>query len=203
MRLRGYYFITDSRLSNLPPWKQVEKAIIGGAEIIQYREKDLDKDKKLVEARRVGEACKDKALLIINDDVDIAKAVDADGVHIGQDDGSLKQARQILGRGKIIGVTVHDLEEALAAWHGGADYVACSPIYETDTKSDAGRPKGIKLISDVKGSVDVPVAAIGGINLDNLKEVIDAGADMVCAISAALEDDDIVENVKKLQKVFK
>ncbi|MFH1849886.1 MAG: thiamine phosphate synthase [archaeon] len=179
--MRGFYFITDNTLTDVPEEDQVRTAVKAGAGIIQYREKDREtaRAKAPILKRLCG-----NTLFIVNDFPDVARQVDA-GVHIGQDDTEYSEARRILGNG-VIGVTVHSVNEAIAAEKMGADYLGVSPIFATATKKDAGAPAGPKLISDIKKHVKIPLAAIGGISRDNVDSVILAGADMVCAISATI-----------------
>jgi thiamine-phosphate pyrophosphorylase len=142
------------------------------------------------------------ALFIVNDRIDIALAVNADGIHIGQDDMPYGVARRLLGEEKIIGVTVHTIEEALAAEESGADYLGVSPIFSTTTKSDAGKPAGPALIKEIKAIVRIPIVAIGGITLSNEYEVVNAGADALCAISAVVSSDDPEKEMLKFQEAF-
>ncbi len=194
--MRGFYFITARRLSTKPDLDAVADAVDGGAKIIQYREKHLPKNEMIKIAKKMKGICAGKALFIVNDDVDVAAASGADGVHLGQDDAKIREARKTLGKDKVIGVTVHDVEEALEAEKEGADYLGASPIFSTTTKKDAGKPSGTLLIREIKKAVDLPVAAIGGINEQNIDEVISSGADMACAISATVAKEDIKAAVK-------
>ena len=175
----------------------------GGAAVVQYREKELTFEEKTSVARKLALACSGRAVFIVNDDVEVAAAVNSDGVHLGKDDMSLKTARYLLGKDKLIGVTVHSVEEAVKADEGGADYVAVSPIYRTSTKKDSGEPVGVQMIRDVTARVNVSVAAIGGINEKNVDEVIAAGADMVCAISATVSKPDIKSAVRYFSSKWK
>ena len=202
MKLRGFYFITDRKLSTKNDLDAVSEAISGGAALVQYREKDLTTKEMMEKAKEIRVITGGRALLIINDRVDIALAVGADGVHLGIDDMSIEDARALLGRKKIIGATVHDVEEAVDAEAQGADYVGVSPIFATTTKKDAGVPSGPELIKEIKESVDIPVAAIGGISEKNVDSVIEAGADMVCAISATVTKKDIKSAVKYFVEKF-
>jgi thiamine-phosphate pyrophosphorylase len=202
MELRGFYFITDSGLSTKPDVEAVKAAVEGGCRVVQYREKRLPVREMLYAARKMREITSRRVFFLINDRVDVALVVDADGVHLGQEDMPLTYARRIM-EGKIIGVTVHSVEEALAAQEDGADYVGVSPVFKTATKPDAGEPAGLQLIKDVKKTVDLPVAAIGGINEGNVDSVIEAGADMVCAISATVTKDDIKGAVEYFAEKFK
>jgi len=194
--LSGFYFISDRMLCQVSDADAVRQALEGGAKVVQYREKDLMFEDMVRTAKNIRLLCSGRALFFVNDDVEVALACDADGVHIGQHDMSLKTARYLLGKDKLIGVTVHSVEEAKAADAGGADYVAVSPVFETRTKADAGAPVGLQMIKDVKAAVSMPVAAIGGIDESNVDSVIKAGADMACAISATVPKKDIRSAVK-------
>jgi thiamine-phosphate pyrophosphorylase len=199
MKLRGLYFLTDSSLSKQGIVEDVKQVLSAGCKIVQYRDKEKSSKEMVLKAGKIAKLCKEQnALFLVNDRLDIAQAVDADGVHLGQDDMPLKVARKILGSEKVIGITAHNLEEALQAEQDGADYVGVSPIFKTDTKKDAGEPVGIELVKEVKQKVKIPVVAIGGINLENAKQVISAGADAVCVISAIV----CSENVEKAAKAI-
>jgi thiamine-phosphate pyrophosphorylase len=194
--MRGFYFITDRSNCQKNDLDAVRDALDSGASIIQYRDKELSPEEKIPLARKLRLMCSGRAIFIVNDDVEVAQSCDADGVHLGTEDVSLKTARYLLGSDKLIGVTVHSVAEAVAADEGGADYVAVSPIFQTKTKGDAGEPVGLQVLMDVKGAVKMPVAAIGGINESNVDSVIAAGADMVCAISATAHKQDIKSAVR-------
>jgi len=142
-------------------------------------------------------------IFIINDRVDIALAVDADGVHIGNDDMPYGVSRKLLGKKKIIGVTVHNVKEAVKAQKMGADYLGVSPIFSTGTKKDAGLPVGVELIKKIKRSVSIPIIAIGGINLSNAPRVIEAGANGLCAISAVVTKQNVKQEIEKFQELFR
>jgi thiamine-phosphate pyrophosphorylase len=201
-KIHGYYFITDELLSKAGNIEDVVSAVKAGVKILQYRNKGGTTRQMYEEAAAIKALC-GKALLLINDRIDIALACDADGVHVGQDDLACVLARKLLGKKKIIGVTAHNVEEAVKAEKEGASYIGASPIFSTATKPDAGEPKGIKLIRDIKKAVSVPVVAIGGINLENAKSVIDAGADAICCISAVITKNDVISEINKFQKLFK
>ena len=128
---------------------------------------------------------------LVNDRVDLALEVGADGVHLGQEDLSYYEARNLLGPDKIIGVTVHNVAEALAAQAAGADYLGVSPIFATATKADAGAPTGVALLAEIRRRVTLPLVAIGGITLANAPVVIAAGAEAVCAIAAVVTQADV------------
>ncbi|MCJ7727168.1 MAG: thiamine phosphate synthase [Actinobacteria bacterium] len=197
------YFITDSRLTRKTALEDVKSAIRAGVKIIQYREKGESTGDMIKEAKKIGELCKkNNVLFIINDRVDIVLAVDADGVHLGNKDMIYSIARKILGSKKIIGLTVHNIREAVEAERIGADYIGVSPIFETKTKLDAGRPAGLKLIKDIKKAIKIPFVAIGGINENNLGSVIEAGARSIAAISAILTKDNVEKECKKFREVI-
>jgi thiamine-phosphate pyrophosphorylase len=199
--MRGYYFITDSALSRQGNYRDVQAAVAAGAEFIQYREKRKTTPEMLKEAVALRRLCKG-ASFIVNDRLDIALAVDADGLHLGQDDLPYSLARRLLGKDKIVGITVHNLRQAREAVRQGADYLAVSPIFATATKADAGRPVGVKLIRAIKKELRLPIVAIGGINLANAAEVIRAGADCLCAISAVAKSPDVESEIRKFQSLF-
>lgn len=200
--MKGYYFITDENLSRAGNLSDVKNAVEAGVEVVQYRCKEASSQLLYNEAKELRALCKG-TLFLVNDRVDIAVAVDADGVHIGQDDLPYAAARKQLGPKKIIGVTVHSVEEAIEAEKNGADYLGVSPIFVTQTKLDAGKPAGITLIEQIKKAVSLPLVAIGGINLKNAPEVIAAGADGLCAISAVVASQDVKMEIRKFQELFR
>lgn len=197
------YFITDSRLTRRTVLEDVGSAVRAGVKIIQYREKDLNTREMTDEAKKIGQLCRENSVLfIINDRVDIALAVDADGVHLGNEDMLYQDARRLLGDKKIIGITVHNIGEAIEAEIIGADYIGISPIFETTTKPDAGTPSGVDLIKYIKKAIKIPFVAIGGINQDNIKSVLEAGARSIAVISAIVTKDDIEKECKKFREVI-
>ncbi len=199
--MKGFYFITDANLSLAGNRNDVRAAVEAGAGIVQYRRKEGTTASLYKEAMELKSLCGD-AKFIVNDRVDIALAVDADGVHIGRDDLPIKIVRHLLGPDKIIGVTVRDIEEAVQAEKDGADYLGVGPVYYTSTKKDAGPPSGIQLIQKVRSVCRLPVVAIGGITLENAGEVINAGADMICAVSSTVAEPDVKKAVSDFQKLF-
>ncbi len=199
--MKGYYFITDTSLSIHGDLSDVKAACRAGVEIIQYRQKNALTKDLYHEALELKKLCKN-SIFIINDRLDIALAVQADGIHIGQDDLPLPVVRKILGGKAVVGVTVHNVEEAVLAQKQGATYLAVSPVFETSTKSDAGRPCGVELIREVKKVCRLSITAIGGISLDNTAEVIMAGADMVCAVSAVVKSRDVEKQIKRFQEMY-
>ncbi|MBN1384329.1 MAG: thiamine phosphate synthase [Elusimicrobia bacterium] len=204
IKINGYYFITDSILSKNGNISDVTNAVSAGVKVVQYRNKGGSTKEMFEEALKLKDICKGRNIFLINDRVDIALAVDADGVHLGQDDMPYERARNILGKNKIIGLTVHSVKEAEEAEERGADYLGISPIFATDTKSDAGSPAGIILIEKIKESLKqgIPIIGIGGINLSNAADVVRAGADGLCAISAVVKKNNIKAEIRKFQNLF-
>jgi len=201
--MQGYYFITDSKLSRAGNISDVLQAVACGVKVVQYRNKNAETLQMYQEAASLREICRDSgSLFLVNDRIDIALATQADGVHLGQSDMPCLTARKLLGQEKIIGVTVHNLSEALAAESIGADYLGVSPIFQTATKPDAGKPAGISLIEEIRSRVDIPLIAIGGINHGNAGEVVRAGADGLCAISCVVAKENVREEILKFQEIF-
>ena len=198
----GYYFITDAALSRAGIFSDVKNAVKAEVKFVQYREKYASTKEMYLQAMQLRRICKNITFLV-NDRIDIALGVDADGLHIGQDDLTYHLARKLLGKKRIIGLTVHTLKEAQEAEKAGADYISLSPIFTTATKTDAGKPVGITLIKKIKQRVALPLVAIGGIDLTNAGQVISAGADGLCAISAVVVRRDVREEVKKFQRLFR
>ncbi|MBI4685053.1 MAG: thiamine phosphate synthase [Nitrospirae bacterium] len=194
MYLGGLCFITDRKACDLTSKEMADIALRAGVRWLQYREKNNSRRKTYEEALRLKKmAEKFNAVFIVNDHTDIAIAVNADGVHLGQEDMPLKEARKILGKEKIIGISTHTIEQAAEAETGGADYIGFGPIFKTGTK-DTGEPKGIAMLKEIKRSVKIPVVAIGGINRGNIISVLDSGADAV-AIASAILKGDICDNI--------
>ena len=171
--------------------RQVAEAIDGGAGIVQLREKHLGQADFLAEAERFVALCREKgAVSIINDNVDIAAQVGADGVHVGQEDLEAGRARQMLGPDKVIGVSAHSVAEALAAQAAGADYLGVGAAFVTGTKTDA-KPISRETIRAITAAVDIPVVAIGGISRDNILELRNCGLDGVAVVSALFAQADV------------
>ena len=193
MRDFRLYVITGEKFHPGRNYVEVmEEAIRGGADCIQLREKNKTKKELLEMARRLRELTDRYAVpFIVNDHVDIALAVNADGVHLGQDDLPLEEARRILGPDKMIGISTHKLEEALAAERTGADYIGVGPVFPTDTKEDVVDPVGIQYVDEVVRNISIPFVAIGGIKLHNVDEVLQAGAQRICIVSAVVGADDV------------
>ncbi|MBI5055920.1 MAG: thiamine phosphate synthase [Nitrospirae bacterium] len=196
------YLITDRTLSGLSHTQIVRQAIAAGIRTIQLREKQMTKKELYHEALSLRELTrKYKATFIINDYIDIALAADADGVHLGQDDMPVEEARRIMGRKKIIGVSTHSLKQALKAQEAGADYIGFGPMFPTSTK-DAGSSKGLRKLSEVREHINIPIVAIGGISPNNVPSVLEAGADAVAVMSAILKGD-VRKNTEKFLSAIK
>lgn len=186
------YAVTDrSWLGEKTLCEQVEMALKGGATFVQLREKNLPKEAFLEEAAQIKELCrKYRVPFVINDNVEIAKKIDADGVHVGQDDMEAGNVRGILGPDKIIGVSAHNVEEALSAETHGADYLGVGAVFSTSSKPDAGKisHETVKAICE---AVKIPVIGIGGISRENLLQLKGNGLCGVAVISAIFAQEDI------------
>ena len=198
-----FYFITDSNLSLKGIFSDVDNALKAGCKIIQYREKNKDFNTMIDEAKHLKKKCKNKAIFLINDYLDIALAVDADGIHIGKTDVSFKDVKKLLGNKKIIGISVDNIEEAKAAEFAGADYVGLGPIFQTTTKKDAGKIIGIEMLKNVRKNIIIPIVAIGGISKKNVADVIKNGADAAAAISAVVNSDDVYREVNDFIRIIR
>jgi thiamine-phosphate pyrophosphorylase len=179
----------------------VRRVLEAGVTFVQYREKEKTRRQIYEEAVGLRELTRSfQAVLIINDHADIALAVDADGVHLGQDDLPLKEARRIMGR-RIVGISTHSLAQAAEAEAGGADYIGFGPIFPTTTK-DAGAPKGIDILKTITQNVTVPVVAIGGIGIESVSDVMNAGADCA-AVATAICRGDIRDNAGRFVQMLR
>ena len=194
------YPIIDSSLVTLDNIGKTAEAIIdGGAKILQLRAKSLSSKEFLETARIIRKITKDKGtVFIVNDRVDIALLTDADGVHLGQGDLPVKEARRLLGNNKIIGYSTHNLREALEAVRLPVDYISFGPIFPTKTKEDAQMPKGLKGLSEVRKAVEIPIVAIGGITETNMVHVLNEGVEGVAMISEILTVKDISQKINRV-----
>ena len=178
---------------------QVRQAVMSGVTVFQLREKQTDYEHFKTIALRIKPICKEYGVpLIINDNVKLAKEIDADGVHLGQDDLDITSAREYLGQDKIIGVSAHNVAEALAAQQGGADYLGSGAAFVTSTKTDAGAIDR-KVLADIAHTVKIPVVAIGGINAENITQLQNLGLDGVAVVSAIFAAEDIPCAVRELK----
>jgi len=189
-----YVIIQEKYSGGRDPVEVAGSAISGGATVIQLRDKDSSDSRLLEKSLKLRRLTRSVGVpLIINDRIDIALAVDADGVHLGQDDLPVSTARQFLGPGKIIGVSTHSLEQARRARRQGADYIGVGPVFDTKTKENGARPVGLELLRQVSREIDLPWVAIGGINKSNISEVVSAGAKSVAVVTAVVSAPDIRE----------
>jgi len=186
------YLVTDRGLARGRSTLEIVKAAVrGGATCVQLREKACSTLDFIEQALAVKDFLKSKSVpLIINDRVDVALAVEADGVHLGQTDMPLDIARKILGSSMIIGISAESLEDAVQAEKGGADYLGVSPIYATPTKTDTAPPLGLEGLRAIREAVRLPLVGIGSLNRDNAAAVIQNGADGVAVVSAIVSADD-------------
>lgn len=200
------YLVTDRHwLANRNLEDDVEKAILGGVTMVQLREKNIDIDSFIELAKKVKQVCnKYKVPFIINDNLEVALAVDSDGIHIGQDDLPASLVRQKIGPDKILGVSAHNLDEAIAAKKAGATYLGAGAMFSTTTKDNTTN-LSIEQLQAITKNVDIPVVAIGGINYDNclsLKNCNLAGIAVVSAIMAATNISEAASNLKKRAQVI-
>lgn len=194
------YLVSDrTLLEGRDLLEEIMKAVKGGVSVVQLREKDAGSR----EFYKLALALKEKldgtrVPLIINDRLDIALAVDADGLHIGQDDLPFPVARRLLGTDKLLGLSVSSRAEAEEGARLGADYLGVGPVFATPTKRDAAMPTGISLLAELKKHIAVPLVAIGGINLDNIAAIRNAGADGAAVVSALMGSDDIEAAARRI-----
>jgi len=190
LALPKIYPITDVSLAGISHGEQVGRLIAGGATFIQLREKHASPRDFFEAAKPAIEiARKNNVMIIINDRVDIARALGADGVHLGQDDLPPNAAREVLGPDAIIGFSTHSVEQAIDAAGLPIDYIAIGPIFETKTKENPDPIVGLDGLAEVKKNIgNIPLVAIGGIDLDNVLDVLAAGADSIALVSAIVGD---------------
>ena len=195
------YAVTDRHwLNGATLYEQVEQALKGGATFVQLREKNLDKEHFMEEAGQIKELCREyKVPFVINDSVDIALEMDADGVHVGQSDMEAGDVREKLGPDKIIGVSAQTVEQALLAEKRGADYLGVGAVFHTGSKADA-TDVSRETLKEICAAVKIPVVAIGGITKDNLKELSGSGICGIAVISAIFAQPDIEAGTRELRK---
>lgn len=182
-------------------YQQVECALKGGVTCVQLREKDLPEAEFLAEAREIGALCRSYGVpFIINDNVEIALACGADGVHVGQSDMEAGRVRAAVGQNMMVGVSAQTVEEALAAQRAGADYLGVGAVFATSTKLDA-EAVSHQTLKDICAAVDIPVTAIGGINQDNILELSGTGIDGVALVSAIFGAKDIEGRCRVLKEL--
>ncbi|MFA7269993.1 MAG: thiamine phosphate synthase [Sterolibacterium sp.] len=202
-KLRGLYAVTPDdaltpRLSAL-----VAEALAGGVRLVQYRNKGAPSALRRAQAADLLRLCRaSDALLIVNDDLELAVEINADGVHLGRDDGDIDSARAALGLQKILGVSCYaDLDRAAAAAQAGADYLAFGSVYASATKPHAP-PAPLALLGEARRRFGLPIAAIGGIALDNAAQTIAAGADLLAVVSDLFDAADIAARAREYTRLF-
>ncbi len=208
--IRGLYLVTNadaSRQHGRTIADDVAKAVQAGISVVQYREKNASREKKICEAGELRRLIPSTVLYIVNDDLALCRSVEADGLHVGQYDipRGLPALRQELGS-LVLGVSVHTVEEALAAIRAGADYISIGSIYQTRTKQDA-RLLGLHTLRTIVREVhsrhpDYPIVAIGGITIDNIQEIRQTGVSSVAMISGILDYHDITERIHLLSQLW-
>ncbi len=198
------YLVTDRGLARgRTTLEIVSAAVHGGTTVVQLREKDCSTRDFIEQALAIKEFLTDHGVpLIINDRVDVAQAVEADGVHLGQTDMPLGAAKKILGDSMIIGISAESLQDAIEAQKGGADYLGVSPIYATPTKTDTAPPFGLEGLREIRKAVRLPLVGIGGLKRDNAAEVIRNGADGVAVVSAIVAADDPQAAAEVLKQII-
>ena len=198
------YLVTDEKACKGKDfYESVEASIRGGAKIVQLREKNMDTRDFFKRALKLKEICHKHGVdFVINDRLDIAIAVDADGVHLGQSDMPIEKAKEILGHKKIIGISAKNMEEALEAQKYGADYIGVGAIFATDTKKDSGLID-LETLKEMTNQINIPVLAIGGIGLGKLGYLKDTGIDGICVISDILGSDDPEKRTRKLLEEYR
>ena len=200
---RGLYAVTPDEPDIGLLARKVRKALAGGARILQYRNKSASPEQRREQAAALLALCREAHIpLVINDDLDLARGIGADGLHVGREDISIAAARAQLGKDKLLGVSCYDrLELALSAREAGADYVAFGSAFPSATKPEAARAP-LWLYREAKGRLSSPVVAIGGITTENARSVIEAGADAVAVISALFDAPDIEATARSFSRLF-
>jgi len=203
-KLAGLYAITNSDMAKeIDLTQQVEQALKGGVNIVQYRDKTSNQSRRLAESKKLLELCRrHSACFIINDDVQLAAAVAADGVHLGRDDQDIVSARALLGSDAILGVSCYNqLDLAIAAQDAGVDYVAFGRFFPSNTKPQAVQAE-IELLTEAKQALHIPIVAIGGITPENSAALIEAGADMLAVIQGLFGQQDVRAAAEQFNQQF-
>ncbi len=195
----NYYYITDDKLE-LTPSEQVRLAVENGVRMVQYRAKNISDKMMYEDCLKIREIVPEDVLFIVNDRPDIAISVRADGVHLGQDDLPPEVVKEIVDENIVIGVSTHDLQQALEA-ERIADYIGIGPVHTTDTKRDTSDELGIEKVLEIASKVEVPTTAIGGIEESDLEELA-TELDMICAISSVTQRDSFKNRIKKFEQKF-
>ena len=198
------YLVTDRSLARgRPTIDIVTAAVLGGATMVQLREKDCPTLEFIEQALSIKDFLRTRNIpLIINDRLDVAQAVKADGVHLGQTDMPLEMAKSIVRDTMLIGISAESLQDAIEAEKGGADYLGVSPIYATPTKTDTAPALGLEGLREIRKAVSLPLVGIGGLNRQNVAEVIHNGGDGVAVVSAIVAADDPETAALELKRVI-
>ena len=199
---RLYCIITEKYCNGRTAVQTAKELIKADVKIIQYREKDKSKKEKYEDCLKIRELTRDAGVtFIVNDDVDIAISVKADGVHIGQKDLPIEVVRSLAGNEMIIGVSTHSREQALDAVAKGADYIGVGPIYPTKTKVDVCDAVGLEYLDFAAQNIHIPFVAIGGIKCHNLEEVICHGARCFALVTEVISAPDIIDRIRKINSL--
>lgn len=198
------YVVTDPALpGERDIVETIRAAVHGGATIVQLRDKSAGTRDLVEQARALRQVCASRGIpLIINDRVDVALASGADGVHVGQSDMPLEDARRLLGPDAIVGVSIRSLDELRSAERGGATYLAANGVWATPTKTDFGEPLGLEGLSELVSATKLPMVAIGGIQVSNAREIARAGAAGIAVVSAVMRADDPSAACRQLRAAF-
>ena len=195
------YLVTDYRIPFDELLKKVEEALKAGIKLVQYRDKNVSSKLMCERVKKLFDLCKKyNSIFLVNNRVDIAMAIDADGVHIGQDDMDCKLARKLLGRDKIIGVSTKTLEESKKAVEDGADYLGCGAIYSTDTKDT--NILSINSLKEIKKNISIPIYGIGGINTENITNELKELLDGVAVVTAILNSHNINKTINEFKIIL-
>ena len=198
------YLVTDRSLSRgRTTLDVVRQAVAGGVTCVQLREKHCSTREFINQARALQPLLKDQRIpLIINDRLDVALAVGADGIHLGQQDMALADARKIVGQTMVIGISAESVADAIRAEQQGADYIGVSPVFATPTKTDTAKPLGLEGIQKIRQAVAIPIVGIGGVNQRSAAAVLGAGADGIAVVSAIVSADDPKQAAADLKKII-
>ncbi len=195
------YLVTDYRIPFDELLKRVEESLKAGVRLVQYRDKNISSKVMFERGEALFKLCKNyNAIFLVNDRVDIAMAIDADGVHIGQDDMDCKLARKLLGKDKIIGVSTKTLKESKKALEDGADYLGCGAIYSTDTKDTS--IISINELRKIRENINIPIYGIGGINTKNITYELKELLDGVAVVTAILNSHNIKETIDEFEAII-
>ena len=202
-KLAGLYAVTPDEPDSGTLVSKIGQALSGGASVVQYRNKTAAPELRREQARALAALCRAAGVpFIVNDDLDLALALDADGVHLGADDGDLAEARARLPHGKLVGASCYDrIELAQAALRAGADYLAFGSVFSSGTKPGAPRAP-LAIFGEARRSIALPLVAIGGITLENASQAFAAGADAVAVISALFDAADVAERAAGFTRLY-